>query len=191
LVVPVGSASGSREVAAALACAGSDADRAGLLIDLGVDGAPRPTPVATDAARSLEARLRSHISDVSVAARGRTCHLRVAGAAEGGPEVLEAVRAALPLARGGACAVSISPHLLEPALDQVGVAAPAVLLRVDLLRDRALTALAVRGLLGRGARVAVAKRPLPWAPARLSLFGALGPGSAGGLPPRVLERCLG
>ena len=53
LVVAVGGAEGSRPAAAALACAGAEPDRASLLIDLVEGRAPRPTLVASAAARSL------------------------------------------------------------------------------------------------------------------------------------------
>jgi hypothetical protein len=61
LVAPVGAAVGSRPAAAALACAGSELDRAGLLIDLDDGRAPRPSLIATAAARALEERLAAHL----------------------------------------------------------------------------------------------------------------------------------
>ena len=56
LVTAVGDAEGSRGAAAALACAGADADRATLLVDVG-GRAQRPTLLASSAANQLEERL--------------------------------------------------------------------------------------------------------------------------------------
>ena len=49
--------------AAALACAGSEADRAGLLVDLDCGRPPRPALIATAAARELEEILESLLLD--------------------------------------------------------------------------------------------------------------------------------
>jgi len=187
LVAPIGTAVGAREIAAALACAGSDPDRAGLLIELAEEGpAPRPALVASAAARSVEERLRAHLPEAAVAARGRICHLRVAADESG----VEAIAAAVPLGRESVAVVSLPPSRLRAALERCAEAVGGVLLRADLDRDRALAALAVHGLAPSGLRVSVAKRPLAWAQGRLALFGALPPAAAGGLPPRLRERCL-
>jgi hypothetical protein len=87
VVTPVGAASGSRAAAAALACAGSEPDRPGLLIDLGGRG-PRPTLIASSGARELEERLAVHLPALRAASRGQTCHLAV----DLGEECLEGVR---------------------------------------------------------------------------------------------------
>jgi hypothetical protein len=84
----------------------------------------------------------------------------------------------------------VPPGLLQAAVDAGGLRAGAAVLRADLSRDRALTALAARDLLARGLEVAVAKRPLAWVPSRRALFGALPAGTVGGLPTRML-RLLG
>ena len=74
LVTAVGDASGSKAAAAALACAGSDPDRPGLLIDVG-GRPPRPTLIASAGARELEERLAAHLPQLRAASRGQTCHL--------------------------------------------------------------------------------------------------------------------
>jgi hypothetical protein len=81
----------------------------------------------------------------------------------------------------------VPPGLLQAATETPGLRAGTVVLRADLGRDRALTALAARDLIARGVAVAVAKRPLPWVPSRRALFGALPADAAGGLPARMLS----
>ena len=77
LVTAVGGAEGRAAAAAALACAGADVDRAALLVDVG-GRPPRPTLLASAAARGLEERLAAHLPSARVAARGQVCHLAVA-----------------------------------------------------------------------------------------------------------------
>ena len=185
LATAVAGASGSRAAAAALACAGSEPDRPGLLIDVG-GRPPRPTLVASSGARELEERLAVHLPHLRAASRGQTCHLAVPD----GPECFEGIRAALPLGREVVAVVCLAPGLLQAALGEGGIEATAVLLRADLAADRALTALAVRDLLDRNLRVRVLKRPLAWIPARRALFGVLPPGAPGGLPERVRRALL-
>lgn len=186
VVTQVAGASGSRAAAAALACAGSDPDRPGLLID--VDGRPpRPTLVASAGARELEERLAAHLPGHRSASRGQTCHLAVGD----DPLDCDAIRAALPLARGSVAVVHLPPALLQPLLAEPGIAVSAVLLRADLGADRALAALAVRDLARRGLRVRVLGRPLAWVLARRALFGLLPPGVPGGLQPRLIAGVLG
>jgi len=186
LVVPVGEAVGAKAAAAALACAGSDPDRAGLLIDLASGRPPRPSLVATSAARELEERLASHMPEAGAASRGSTCHLSLPGDAGG----IESIAAAVPLVRDSVAAIHLPPSLLQPTLAEARVGATGALLRADLERDRPLTALAVRDLLDRDLDAAVLKRPLAWLAARRALFGAL-PTGGSGLPPRVVQRLLG
>jgi hypothetical protein len=188
VVTQIGDAAGAREIAAAVACIGSDVDRAGLLVELTAgERSPRPALVATAAARALEDRLSAHLPGVPVAARGRHCHLSTSVEDRG----VEVARAARPLVRDSACVVLAAPGAVTELLDGGGIAVDSALVRADLGTDRALTALAVRGLLARGLRVAVAKRALPWAAARMALFGALPRGADAGVPRRTLERCLG
>jgi hypothetical protein len=183
LVTAAGGAEGSRAAAAALACAGADAGRATLLVDLG-GRAPRPTLVASEAARRLEERLAAHLPSARVAARGQICCLATSGDADG----IAVASAAATVARGGLCAVHVAPVLAEEAIAPgAGPRFSGVLLRADLDRDRALVALAVRELLARDLRLAVLKRPLGWVVSRRAHFGALAAGSPGGLPARTLN----
>ncbi len=186
LVTSVGAATGSKAAAAALACAGSEADRAGLLIDLASGRAPRPALIATAAARELEERLAVHLPQAEVASRGQLCQLALAA----DPSGLDGIAAALPTVRDSVAVVHLPPHLLQPALEESRIEASAVLLRADLAEDRSLTALAAGDLIGRGLRIAVLKRPLGWIAARRALLGALSP-DGGGLPARARERLLG
>lgn len=185
LVTWVGEASGSRAAAAALACAGSEPDRPGLLVDLG-GRPPRPTLVASTGARELEERLAVHLPGAGAASRGQTCHLALPADEAG----LERVPAALPLVRDSVAVVHLPPQLLQPALAAAAIRPSGALLRADLDGDRALTALAVRDLTERGLRVAVLKRPLAWIPARRALFGVLPAATPGGLPSRLSSRLL-
>ncbi len=177
----VGRAEGSRGAAAALACAGADADLATLLIEIG-GKPPRPTLLASAAARRLEERLAAHLPQARVAARGQVCHLAVAADAEG----FAGASAAVTVARGALAVLHLPPAQLQAWL--CGEASPissGVLLRADIAVDRPLLAMAVRDLLDRGLRVSVLKRRLSWVAERRALFGALQPEAAGGLPSSV------
>jgi hypothetical protein len=185
LVSAAGEASGSRAAAAALACAGSEPDRAGLLIDAG-GRPPRPTLVASGGARELEDRLAVHLPALRAASRGQTCHLAVPADDSG----LESIRAALPLVRDSVAVIYLPPVFFRSVLDAPGISPAAVLLRADLTRDRALTALAVGDLTARGLPAVVLKQPLSWIPARRALFGILPVNSHGGLPERLIWRLL-
>lgn len=184
LVTWAGEASGSRAAAAALACAGSEPDRPGLLVDLG-GRPPRPTLVASAGARELEERLAAHMPEAGAASRGQTCHLALPAGEDG----LDRLPAALPLVRDSVAAVHLPPALLQPVLANSRIEPTGVLLRAGLPSDRALVGLAVRDLLARGLRVAVLKRPLSWIPARRALFGVLPAGAPGGLP-RHCAKCF-
>jgi hypothetical protein len=185
LVTRVGAAAGSRAAAAALACAGSDPDRAGLMIDLAGGRPPRPSLIATAAARQVEERLAAHLPEAGVASRGRICRLKLPPS----PEGVARIAAALPIARGSTVAIHLPPAMLQPALAEARIRPTAALLRADLAADRALAALAARDLVDRGMRVAILKRPLGWLAARAALLGAP-PGAGGGLPARLCERLL-
>ena len=169
LMTRVGAATGSRAVAAALACAASEPDRAALLIDLDEGAAARSTLVATAGARALEERVSAHLPDAAVASRG--CFCRLAPAPDSEP--FDSVAAALPLARESAAIVHLPPRLLRPLLAEPRVRPTAAVLRADLAADRPLTALAVGDLMERGLRVAVLKRPPGWLTGRAALLGAL------------------
>lgn len=185
LVTAVGAAGGSKAAAAALACAGSEPDRPGLLIDVG-GRAPRPTLVASAGARDLEERLAVHLPRLRAASRGQTCHFAVADE----PEAFESVRAALPLVRDSIAVVHLPPSRLQEALADTGIPRTGAMLRADLNGDRALTALAVRDLVACGLRTKVLKRQLAWVPARRALFGVLPQGTPGGLPSSLLNSLL-
>lgn len=186
VVAAVGEAEGSRGAAAALACAGADADVATLLVE--VDGrTPRPTLIASAAARQLEERLTAHLPESRVAARGQVCHLAVPAE----PEGLDLASAAATAVRDSAAVLHLPPELLQEALAHPGLRPEGVLLRADLDSDRALVAMTVRELLARGLATAVLKQRLSWVAERRALFGVLPPGSPGGLPERLLRRLEG
>ncbi len=183
VVTAVGAAEGSRGAAAALACAGAEVDLATLLIDVG-GKPPRPTLLASAAAQRLEERLGAHLPDFRTAARGQVCHLAVPAE----PKGLDAAAAAVTVARGSVAVLHVPPALLQPVLAGPGPQPSGVLLRADLAEDRPLIALAVRNLAARGFAVAVLKQRLGWVAERRALFGALPPGSPGGLPVRLVRR---
>jgi len=187
LVTAVGGTEGSRAAAAALACAGADVDRATLAIDLG-GRSPRPTLLASVAARALEERLAAHLPHARVAARGQVCHLAASADADGFATAI----AAATVARDGLVAVHAPPARVQPLLaEPLGNRLTGALLRADVRADRALLALAFADLRRRGLAVAVLKRRLAWVAERRALFGALAPGSAGGLPDDVIVRLTG
>jgi hypothetical protein len=186
VVTAVGQAEGSRAAAAALACAGADVDRATLLVDL-AGKPPRPTLLASAAAHRLEERLAAHLPTARVAARGQVCHLAVAA----DPEGFAVASAAVSVARGLLAVIYLPAAQLQPLLGAGTAPEPSgVLLRADIGADRALLALTVRDLLGRGFSVGVVKQRLGWVAERRALFGALPPDAAGGLPASLLQRLL-
>lgn len=178
-------AGGSRAAAAALACAGSEPDCPGLLIDVG-GRRPRPTLVASTGARELEERLAIHLPQAPAASRGETCHLAVSA----DPDGLGSIAAALPLVRDSVAVAHVASRDFRRLLEAPGIAPGGVLICADLAADRALTALLVRDLLARALPVRVLKRRLAWVPSRRALFGALPAHSPGGLPARVRRSLL-
>jgi hypothetical protein len=186
LVTAVGEAEGSRGAAAALSCAGADAELATLFVDVG-GRAPRPTLLASTAAHRLEERLVAHLPQARVAARGQVCHLVVPADADG----LAAASAAASVARGALAVLHIPPALLQPLLvERLGPEPTAVLLRAEIAAHRPLLALVVRDLIARELAVAVLKQRLGWVAERRALFGSLAPDGVGGLPPRLLQKVL-
>jgi hypothetical protein len=184
VVTAVGRAEGSRPAAAALACAGADVDRATLLVDV-AGRPPRPTLLASTAARDLEERLAGHLPRVRVAARGQVCHLAVAA----DPEGFEAAAAAVTVARGSLAVVHAPPQSLQALLgERLGARLTGALLRADIASDRPLLALAARDLHGRGLAVGVLKQRLSWVAERRALFGTLAPDAAGGPPAALVQR---
>ena len=182
-VAAVAAAEGARGAASALACAGADVDRASLLVDLG-GRPPRPTLLASSAARELEERLAAHLPAIRVAARGHVCHL----AAPADEEGLAAASAAATVARGALAVVHSPPELLQVLLT-AGPPIGGVLLRADLPADRPLVALVVHELLDRELDVAVLKHRLSWVDERRALFGVLG-SESGGIPVSVRGKLL-
>ncbi len=185
LVTRVGNAEGSRAAAAALACAAAAPDRVSLLVDLHEGRSPRPTIVASAAARRLEERLAVQFPEAGVASRRQVCHLTLPPDESG----IAMARGAMAVARDSTRILHTPSHLLQDALEDDGLRPSGALLRADLDVDRALTALAVGDLHGRGLRVAVLKRPLSWVAARRALSGTP-TGKGGGLPTRVCARLL-
>lgn len=183
LVAAVGEAEGARGAAAALACAGAEVDAATLLIDVG-GRVPRPTLIASAAAQKLEERLRAHLPEARVAARGQVCHLVVQADDEG----LGAASAAIDTVRDSLAVLRLPPSSLQRALGESALRPTGVLLRADLPDDRPLVALAARDLLDRGLAVGVLKHRLGWVAERRALFGVLAAGSPGGLPERLVRR---
>jgi hypothetical protein len=181
-VAAVGRAEGARGAAATLACGGADVERAALLVDVG-GRPPRPTLLASAAARRLEERLAAHLPRLRAAARGQVCHLATPADGEG----IEAASAAVTVARGALAVVLVPPELLQALLAD-GPRFDAVMLRADIDADRALLTLVVRDLLARGLGVGVLKRRLSWVCERRALFGALGADPEGGLPEPLIRR---
>jgi hypothetical protein len=179
----VGAAEGTRAAAAALACAGADVDRASLLVELG-GRPPRPTLLASAAARQMEERLSAHLPRERAAARGTVCHLAVAADEEG----LAAASAAATVARGSLVVLSSPPGCLQGLLIAGRPELTGVLLRADLAADRSLLALVVRDRIADRLEVAVLKERLSWVDERRALFGVLG--ADAGIPPRLRDRLL-
>lgn len=186
VVAAVGEAEGSRGAAAALACAGAEVDLPTLLVDIG-GRAPRPALLASAAAQKLEERLKAHLPDTRVAARGQVCHLAVPANAEG----IAAAGTAIEVARGAPSVLHVQAGLLQETLEgELDLRPTGVLLRADLPADRPLVSLAVRDLLLRNLAVAVLKQRLSWVAERRALFGALPAGAPGGLSERFAARLL-
>lgn len=186
VVTGVGEAEGARGAAAALACAGTDAELATLLVDFGTRR-PRPTLLASAAARRLEERLVAHLPGARIAARGQVCHL----AAATGQEGFEVAAAAVTVARGALAVLHVPPELLQPLLaTEHGPQLSGVLLRADLAASRPLVALVARGLIARGLAVNVLKHRLNWVTERRALFGALGREAATAALPTAVSRNL-
>jgi hypothetical protein len=184
LVTSVGGAGGSREAAAALACAAAAAEEAALFVDV-AGRPPRPALLASSSAQQLEERLRAHLPVAKVAARGQLCQIAVSADDEG----LASAAAAAALMRGGTVVLHVPPAHWQATL-ATGPEASGALLRGDPREDRALLALLVRDLVGRGLAVSVLKRRLGWVVERRALFGALPGDAQAALAPRICRRLL-
>ncbi|MDX6663282.1 MAG: hypothetical protein QOG09_1384 [Solirubrobacterales bacterium] len=175
LTSSVGTAAGSKPLAAAIGTAAAAAGWPAVLVaDLAVDApAPRPTVLAATAARELESAL-AEVDGLAVAARGHLCFV----AARDGAELEDrwpALLAALP--QPALAVLDLPPPRLALELESPWLGASALLLRVDLGRDRSLAALGVRAARRQAMRVKVAARPLGRIAARRALAG-LDPGGA-------------
>ncbi len=171
LVTGVGEAPGSRACAAMLAVEASGGDEAALLLELDPPRASRPAVLASAQARELEELLARQIPEASPAARGRIC----CAALPGGDEGLAAAGAAVrEVGESVPCVVWSPEHSLRAAIEDPGLQPRAALLRADLDRDRALTALLVRDLVGRGLAVRVLKQAPDWLASRRARAGAPG-----------------
>lgn len=183
VVTAVGEAEGARPAAAALACAGADVDRASLFVDLG-GRLPRPTLLASAAARELEQRLGAHLPRARAAARGQVCHLAIAEDEDG----IAAVSAAATVGRDGLVVVHAPPRSLQDLLAAGRPRFTGAMLRVDLVADRPLLALVAGDLMARGLDLAVLKDRLGWVDERRALFGVLGKDA--GIPAQVRAKLL-
>jgi hypothetical protein len=185
IVTAVGEAGGARAAAAAVACCLGIDRQVGVLVDIGDLRATRPALFATEAARKLEERLAAHLPERAVAARGRLCVMALDRRA---PE-LEQLAGAVAVCRDVPTVISVPAARFRDLVDEAQLAPAAVLMRADLPRDRAQTALAAADLIRRGLRVCVLRQPLGWLPGRCASAGLPLPHSA--LPARLLSRLRG
>lgn len=185
IVTAVGEAGGTSAAAAALACCLGSDPQVGVLVDLAAPRAPRPTLFATEAARKLEERLAAHLPGSAVASRGRLCVM----ALDRRSSEPEQLFGAVAVCRDVPTVIGVPTARFRELVDEPRLAPAAVLLRADLPRDRAQTALAAADLIGRGLRVCVLRRPLGWLPGRCASAGLPLPRSA--LPARLLNRLRG
>jgi hypothetical protein len=186
LVTHVGAATGSLAAAAAFACAASERDRPALLVDLAGGPRPRPSLLATAAAQALEERIAGHVTGASVASRGQLCQLSLPADRLG----VEQAGAAIAICPDAFGVVHVAPDKLQLVIECSTQRPDGVLLRADLERDRALSALAAGALMQGGLRVAILKAPLGWIAARCALAGLPLGAPCYGLPPRLCTRLL-
>jgi Transglycosylase SLT domain/D-alanyl-D-alanine carboxypeptidase/Putative Flp pilus-assembly TadE/G-like len=180
LVTGIREAPGAPALAAALAA--GPAPGGALLLELGVEnGERRHTVLASEGARAIEEALSGSLPELRFAARGHACHACLPAE----PEALDLAAAALaeiPSETPGV--VHIPEPLWQEGLAHPGLRPNGALLRVELPRDRALAALAVRDLRCHRARVKLAKRPLSWVASRRAMAGL----PLGGQAERGLQR---
>lgn len=169
LVTAVGEAPGSQACAAMLAVAAAGNGDAALLLELDPPRMKRPGVLASAQAKDLEERMARQIPEARPAARGRICCAALPAGDEG---LAAAGAAAREAGEGIPCIVWAPPGSFRAAIEDLGLAPGTVLLRADLERDRALTALIVRDILGRGLGVRVFKRAPDWLTSRRVSAGA-------------------
>ncbi|MGZ8622377.1 MAG: D-alanyl-D-alanine carboxypeptidase family protein, partial [Solirubrobacterales bacterium] len=165
--------SATRDAAAHAAALAVTAARSGngpaLLVSLESDPRRRAaTLLAAPEARRLEAELRDRGAGEAVA-RGHFCQLPL-------PAGIESLTALTALLEGqdagiGTAVVQVPVALWTEALGEAGPPVSGGMLRADLPRDRALAALVVEELRGRGLRARVATRALGRIAARRALAG--------------------
>lgn len=188
VVTGVGAAAGSQACAAMLAVEASRNGDAALLLEIDPPKVRRPAVLASAQARDLEERIARGVPEASPAARGRIC----CAALPPGDDGLAAAGAAVREAGDDiACVVWARPAAFRAAIEDPGLAPKGALLRSDLDRDRAVTALLVRDLLGRGIAVRVFKRAPEWLSSRRAIAGAPGGGKAPGAVSSLLVRLGG
>jgi len=173
IVTGVGEAPRSEAAAALLAVEAASAEGSALLLELDPPRPRRPAVLAATGARELEELLARLVPEASPAARGRLCCVALPGGEAG------LAAAGVALREAGEDVPSVlwaRGETFRDAVEDPGLAPAGVLLRADLQRDRALSALLVRDLLGRGLAVRVAKRT----PDRFASWRALAGMSAGG-----------
>lgn len=190
IVTRLGDAAGSLELAAALAVTAAQRhggeESGAALLELCDRPPPRPTIIASAAAREAE----SALAGVTVgrgAARGRICHLRLPADREG-IDLAGAALAAIPGQPVGV--LHAGPELLRALVDDAGLHPRGAVLRADLELDRSLAALIAGDLSARGLRVRVAKRPPGWLTGRLALIGVPSGEGAGRDAERLLSALL-
>jgi Transglycosylase SLT domain/D-alanyl-D-alanine carboxypeptidase len=176
LATDAGGAGGGLAEAAAMAVAVAVSDRSAgvLMVEVTDEGRRRrPTLLASDAARDLQAALGASGLGRLAVARGNLCWLTL-GVDDDPLEALEElVREALP------CLLVVAhlpAALWARALERPGLAVAGGLVRADLDADRELAALAVAELRARGMTARVAKRA-PGVVATRRAVAGLDPGS--------------
>jgi Transglycosylase SLT domain/D-alanyl-D-alanine carboxypeptidase/Putative Flp pilus-assembly TadE/G-like len=183
-------AGGGLATAAALAVAlatgrtAGGGERAVALIEVG-GGRRGPTMLASDAARSLERRLRDAGRDC--AARGRIAWLALEAAEGWLDDLVDAIESIA----GATAVVVLPPALLGEALACDELDADAVLLRADRASERSLAALAVAELQAAGLRVRVVTRAPGRVASRRALAGIEPGGDASRRAARLARGLLG
>ena len=159
-----GGVAAAASVAVSLAATANAEPRGLLMVEAEAERKRGPTMLASEGARRLERSLGE--AGIRAAARGRLCWLCLGP----GSDALSELAAALEAAAGACAAVAHLPGALwRAALVRAELGVVAGVLRAELPRQRALTALAVRELRDAGVRARVATRaPGPVAARRVA-----------------------
>lgn len=178
VVAPLGEATGSRAVAAALACAGIGESGAPIFLDVGGREA-RPTLLASAGAKELEELLAAHLPQGAAAARGGFCQVTLPADSRG----LRAAATAVAVAGSVPTVVHVRREGLRAFLDApLGSCASAAVLCSGGETGRAVAVPTALEVLGRGLAVALMERRLDWVTERRALFGGIRKDHLGGLP---------